>query len=195
MLGGAMLRLKGHIEERTFPEQVMESSGQNLRRCLQCGKCSGSCPITSQAVGGPRRLIARILGGMREQALSDPTWWYCVSCGACATRCPVEINMYAVSTALCQMAAEQGIEASEPAIHLFEELFLKSVEKNGRVREINTVAAFNLHMHQPFADAAIAAKMVQKGMISPLAMLRKGRRNLQVSRIFEKTRQQQKGKA
>jgi heterodisulfide reductase subunit C len=190
-----MLRLKGQIEEREFLDQVMERSGQNLLQCLQCGKCSGSCPIASQNVGGPRRLIARILSGMREQALHDSTWWYCVSCGTCATRCPVEINMYAVSTTLCEMAAEQGIQASEPGIHLFEELFLKSVEKSGRVREINTVAAFNLRMRRPFADAAIGAKMMQRGVISPVAMLRKGRRDRRVSRIFEKIRQQQKRKA
>lgn len=103
--------------------------------------------------------------------------------------------MYAVSTALCEMAAEQGIEASEPGIHLFEELFLKSVEKNGRVREINTVAAFNLRMRRPFADAAIGVKMMQKGVISPISMLRKGQRDRQVSRIFEKIRQKQKQKA
>lgn len=190
-----MFRLKGQIEENAFLDQVMERSGQNLRQCLQCGKCSGSCPVTSQAVGGPRRLIARILSGMQEQALNDPTWWYCVSCGTCATRCPVEINMYAVATALCEMAAEQGIEACEPDIHLFEELFLKSVEKNGRVREINTVAAFNLRRLRPFADAAIGARMMQKGVISPVAVLRKGRRDRQVSRIFQKIRQQQKQKA
>jgi heterodisulfide reductase subunit C2 len=132
---------------------------------------------------------------MQEQALKDPTWWYCVSCGTCATRCPVEINMYAVSTALCEMAAEQGIEASEKGIHLFEELFLKSVEKNGRLREITTVAAFNFRMGRPFADMAIGTKMVQKGVFSPFAMLRKGHRDSRVNRIFQKIRQQQKQKA
>lgn len=190
-----MFRLKGQIEEKAFLDQVMERSGQNLLQCLQCGKCSGSCPITSSTVGGPRRLIARILSGMQAEALKDPTWWYCVSCGTCATRCPVEINMYAVSTVLCEMAAEQGIEASEPGIHLFEELFLKSVEKNGRVRELNTVVAFNLRSLRPFADAAIGAKMMKKGVMSPTAMLRMNRKDRQVTRIFQKIRQQQKQKA
>lgn len=190
-----MFRLKGQIEEKVFLDQVMERSGQNLLQCLQCGKCSGSCPIASLNVGGPRRLIARILSRMQEQALKDPTWWYCVSCGTCATRCPVEINMYAVSTALCEMAAEQGIEASEPGIHLFEELFLKSVEKNGRVRELNTVMAFNLRSLRPFADAAIGARMARKGLVSPVALLRRGRRDRKVTEIFQKVRQQQKQKA
>ena len=186
-----MLRLKANVEEKAFLEQVMERSGQKLLQCLQCGKCSGGCPITSQTVGGPRRLIARILGGMQQEALTDPTWWFCVSCGTCATRCPVEINMYAVSTTLCEMAAEHGIKPSEPDIHLFEELFVKSVEKNGRVRELNTVVGFNLRTLRPFADAVIGAKMALRGVVSPAAMLRKGRSDRQVAQIFEKIRQQQ----
>jgi heterodisulfide reductase subunit C len=190
-----MFRLKGLTEEKAFLEQVIERSGQDLLKCLQCGKCSGSCPITGHSVGGPRRLIARILSGMQEQALMDPTWWYCVSCGTCATRCPVEINMYAVSTTLCEMAAEQGIKASEPGIHLFEELFLKSVEKNGRVRELNTVVEFNLRSLRPFADAAIGAKMALKGVVSPTALLPKGRKDRRVAQIFQKIRQEQKQKA
>ncbi len=190
-----MFRLKGRAEEKALLNQVMERSGQNLLRCLQCGKCSGSCPIISPAVGGPRRLIARILSGMQEEALRDPTWWYCVSCGTCASRCPVEINVYAVSTALCEIAAEQGVQASEPGIHLFEDLFLKSVAKNGRVRELHTVMEFNLRSLRPFNDAMIGAKMALKGVVSPAAMLRLGRRDQQVTRIFEKIRQKQKQKA
>jgi heterodisulfide reductase subunit C2 len=184
-----MFRLKGNVQEKRFLDQVVERSGQDLLRCLQCGKCSGSCPITSQTVGGPRRLIARILSGMQEAVLKDPTWWYCVSCGTCATRCPVEINMYAVSTTLCEMAAEKGIHASEPGIHLFEELFLKSVQKNGRVKELNTVMQFNLKSLRPFADAAIGAKMALKGIITPAALLPTGESDPQVTQIFQKIRQ------
>jgi heterodisulfide reductase subunit C len=189
MLGQAMFRLKGNAKEKNFLDQVIERSGQDLLRCLQCGKCSGSCPITTQTVGGPRRLIARILSGMEEAALTDPTWWYCVSCGTCATRCPVEINTYAVATTLCEMAAEKGIKASEPEIHLFEELFLKSVQKNGRVRELNTVMQFNLRTRRPFADAAIGTKMALKGLITPAALLPKDGSDPQVTNIFQKIRQ------
>ena len=190
-----MLRLKGHATEKKFLDEVIERSGQDLLRCLQCGKCSGGCPITSETVGGPRRLIARILGGMKEEALRDPTFWYCVSCGTCATRCPVEINTYALSTTLCEMAAEEGIEPSEPGIHLFEELFLKSVEKNGRVRELHTGMEFNLRSLRPFADAAIGIRMALKGLITPTAMLSKVRSDEKVTQIFQNIQQKQKQKA
>jgi heterodisulfide reductase subunit C len=184
-----MLRLRGQSEERDFLGEVMARSGQNLLECLQCGKCSGSCPITSETVGGPRRLIAQILSGMREEALRDPTWWYCVSCGSCASRCPVEINTYEVSTALCEMAEEAGIKPSEPGIHLFEELFLKSVQENGRVQEIQAVLQYNLKSFRPWADATIGMKLMMRGALSPAAMIKSGHKDPKVGQIFRRINQ------
>lgn len=179
-----MYRLKGTPEERHFMTDVIHRSGQNLLECLQCGRCTASCPISSPTVGGPRRLIAQILCGMREDALRDPTWWYCVSCGTCASRCPVEINMYHVATTLCEMAAEAGIDPIEPSIHLFEDLFLRSVRRYGRVRELKTVMRYNLQMRQPFKDAGKGLRLILKGAISPLGMMRGGRKDEVIERIF-----------
>jgi heterodisulfide reductase subunit C2 len=189
-----MLRLTGDSEERSFLEQVIARSGQNLLECLQCGKCSGSCPITSETVGGPRRLIAQILTGMRQQALEDPTWWYCISCGSCASRCPVEINMYAVATTLCEMAADEGVKATEPDIHLFEDLFLKSVQKYGRVQELKAVMQYNLRSFKPFKDAAVGIKMMLRGVVTPQALLKVPAKDPKVSAIFDRVRQREDGR-
>ena len=181
-----MIRMTGAAAEKDFPSRVIEESGQNLLACLQCGKCSGGCPISSEEVGGPRRLIAEILYGSKRQALEDPTWWYCVACGTCMTRCPVEINMYAVATALAEMAEREGIAPSEPDIHLFEELFLKSVERYGRAKELKVAMNFNLRTRQPFKDLAAGMAMMKKGMISPLEFLKGGRSDERVARIFSR---------
>jgi hypothetical protein len=69
------------------------------------------------------------------------------------------------------------------------------VEKNGRVREINAVMEFNMRSLRPFADAAIGAKMALKGVISPMAILRRGHRDKKVTEIFNKIRQKQQQKA
>ncbi|MDR3566404.1 MAG: 4Fe-4S dicluster domain-containing protein [Syntrophobacteraceae bacterium] len=184
-----MLTLKGTPSEREFLHHVIRESGQNLLECLQCGKCSGGCPITSNEVGGPRRLIAEILSGMKEAALGDPTWWYCVSCGTCATRCPVEINMYKVSTVLCEIAGKEDFAPSEPDIHRFEELFLKSVEEHGRVEELQTAMIFNLRSWKPFRDATKGLQLMLKGAISFKDLLPgKKAKQTEAGRIFEKVR-------
>lgn len=181
-----MTRLTGAAAEKDFLTQVMAESGQNLLECLQCGKCSGGCPITSAEVGGPRRLIAEILYGLKEAALKDPTWWYCVSCGTCMTRCPVEINMYRVATALCEMAERDKIRPSEPDIHLFEELFLKSVKKYGRAKELKVVRDFNLRTLRPFKDLRQGLSLMFKGAIDPKEMFKESPSNERIARIFSR---------
>ncbi len=188
-----MTRLKGTPRERDFLTQVVERSGQNLLDCLQCGKCSGSCPIASETVGGPRRLIAQILSGMKDSALRDPTWWYCVSCGSCASRCPVEINAYEVSTTLCEMAEEEGVAPSEPGIRLFEEVFLNSVRKNGRVQELKAVMQYNMRTLDPFKDALKGIKLMAKGAINPKDMMAKAKEDPKISRIFERVERTRHG--
>ena len=186
-----MTRLNGAAAEKDFLARVVEESGQNLTACIQCGKCSGGCPIASAEVGGPRRLIARIQYGQKRQALEDPTWWYCVACGTCMTRCPVEINMYRVATALCEIAEHEGVAPSEPDIHLFEELFVKSVERHGRANELRVVAAFNLRTRQPFKDLGSGLTLMRKGAISPGEMLKGSRTDERITRLF--ARLQRKG--
>jgi len=188
-----MLRLTGDPSERAFLNQIIQDSGQNLLECLQCGKCSAGCPIASEAVGGPRQLIAAILIGMKERALQDPTWSYCVSCGTCATRCPVEINMYSVATTLCEMAEKERISPPEKDIHLFENLFLKSVRKHGRVQELRTVMEFNLRTLNPFKDLAQGLTLMRKGAISPFDILKGKKKNQAVSRLFSKVEQVENG--
>jgi heterodisulfide reductase subunit C len=179
-----MIRLTGAAAEKEFLHRVMEESGQNLLACIQCGKCSGGCPITTDGVGGPRRLVAQILNGAKQQALADPTWWHCVTCGTCMTRCPVEINMFKVATALCEMAEREGVAPSEPEIHLFEELFLKSVERHGRAQELKIVAAFNLRTRHPFKDMGAGLALMRKGAISPFEVLRRSHADERVARVF-----------
>ncbi len=181
-----MIRINGAATDAEFLSRVVAESGQNLDACIQCGKCSGGCPITSEDVGGPRRLIAEILYGAKKEALADPTWWYCVACGTCMTRCPVEINMYRVATALCEMAEREGVAPSEPAIHRFEELFLKSVQRHGRANELRVAAAFNFKSFRPFKDLSTGLTLARKGAIGPGSMLHGSAKDERVARIFER---------
>ncbi len=184
-----MMRLTGSAAERDFLARVVEESGQDLSACIQCGKCSGGCPITSDEVGGPRRLIAEILYGAKREALRDPTWWYCVACGTCMTRCPVEIDVSRVATVLCEMAEHAGLEPSEPSIHLFEKLFVDSVEAHGRANELRVTAGLNMRTRQPFKDMGAAMTMFRKGTIGPGDFLKAHRATPAITRIFSKVRE------
>ncbi len=189
-----MLRLTGDPGERDFLNQVIQESGQDLRECLQCGKCTAGCPIASEKVGGPRQLIASLLMGWKERALQDPTWLYCVSCGTCAARCPVEINMYAVASTLAEMAEREKILPSEKDIPLFEKLFLQSVLRHGRVQELRTLVEFNLRSRKPFKDAALGLTLWRKQAISPFDLFGRGKNNRLAKRLFTRVQELKQGK-
>jgi Fe-S oxidoreductase len=59
--------------------------------CLDCGVCTGSCPVARVFPDfSPRQIIERALYGLED--LSDPTIWSCLTCAQCSVRCPTNIN-------------------------------------------------------------------------------------------------------
>ena len=61
---------------------------EGLFSCLQCGSCSGTCPLSIYMDFAPRRIIALVREGFREEALSSQTIWLCACCYSCAVHCP-----------------------------------------------------------------------------------------------------------
>ena len=59
--------------------------------CLDCGVCTGSCPVARVFPEfSPRQIIERSLYDLEE--LSDHTIWSCLTCAQCSVRCPADIN-------------------------------------------------------------------------------------------------------
>ena len=47
--------------------------GGQVLSCIQCGTCSGSCPVSFAMEHTPRRIFAMVRAGMRDQVLSSTT--------------------------------------------------------------------------------------------------------------------------
>jgi heterodisulfide reductase subunit D len=59
--------------------------------CLDCGVCTGSCPVAKVFPDfSPRQIIERSLYDLEDP--SDGTIWSCLTCARCSGRCPAEIN-------------------------------------------------------------------------------------------------------
>ncbi|MCF8082095.1 MAG: (Fe-S)-binding protein [Deltaproteobacteria bacterium] len=59
--------------------------------CLDCGVCTGSCPVAKVFPDfSPRQIIERSLYDL--EAPSDPTLWSCLTCAQCSVRCPANID-------------------------------------------------------------------------------------------------------
>ena len=78
-----------------FLEKVIGATpdGAHIRKCLQCGTCSGICPHGFAMEHPPRSLIAALRADDWHGVLESDTIWLCVSCFACASVCPVEIPL------------------------------------------------------------------------------------------------------
>ena len=52
------------------------NGGEKMSLCMQCGMCSGSCPIGTEMDHGPRKLFMMIRAGMKDDVFnSSTTWW------------------------------------------------------------------------------------------------------------------------
>jgi len=59
--------------------------------CLDCGVCTGSCPVARIFPDfSPRQIIERSLYELEEP--SDDTIWSCLTCAQCSVRCPANID-------------------------------------------------------------------------------------------------------
>jgi Fe-S oxidoreductase len=63
-----------------------------LKRCYQCGRCSGVCQISKVQKFTPSRIIQMILEGFEEKILESGVLWDCISCNTCLQYCPEGIN-------------------------------------------------------------------------------------------------------
>jgi Fe-S oxidoreductase len=72
--------------------------------CLDCGKCTGSCPLARVDLNySPRRIVERVVFGDAESLIADPQLWSCMTCGLCSTRCPSDVDF---SRFIVEMRAE-----------------------------------------------------------------------------------------
>ncbi|GBE44371.1 sn-glycerol-3-phosphate dehydrogenase subunit C [bacterium BMS3Bbin10] len=82
--------------------------GDKLSMCMQCGVCSGSCPIGTQMDYGPRKLFMMIRAGMKEEVMTSNTMWSCTSCYRCVVRCPRGVPVTYILQDLAAKSVELG---------------------------------------------------------------------------------------
>ena len=59
--------------------------------CIDCSKCTGSCPIgKAGSVYSPRLLVQHLVLDGRDP--SDTELWRCLTCGLCRERCPSDVD-------------------------------------------------------------------------------------------------------
>ena len=69
-------------------EQILRISGVNPRKCMRCGKCSGTCPSYDEMEYHPHQFVYMVESSDIETLKNSPSIYKCLSCFACVDRCP-----------------------------------------------------------------------------------------------------------
>lgn len=109
--------------------------GERIRHCLQCGLCSGSCPLSLYMDYTPRRLMHLSREGFKEEVLSSLTIWLCTCCYACMVECPKKINITHMMYALKERAIEEHVYPKRFPMPVLAREFAKAVKRHGRITE------------------------------------------------------------
>jgi heterodisulfide reductase subunit C len=166
-----------------FPEEVASMpGGRALFACIQCGTCSGTCPLSTYMDYAPRKIIAMTRAGFKEEVLHSLTIWLCASCYACSVECPRQIKIADFMAELKQRVIQEEVYPKRfPGAVLAREFF-DSVRSRGR----NTESRLVLRLYAKTNPLQLM-RQVRLG----LRLMRTGRFSLRAEAIRQK-RQLQK---
>jgi heterodisulfide reductase subunit C len=122
--------------DKSFPAEIMASpGGEKLEHCMQCGTCSGVCPLTIYMDSPPRRIIYLTRAGFRNEVLKSNTLWLCASCYACMVDCPKGIHITDIMYALKQRAIRENLYPRRFPVPILAREFFNMVHSRGRTSE------------------------------------------------------------
>ena len=110
--------------------------GQWVKMCMQCGVCSGSCPLGPYWEHPPQEIFMMIRAGKREEVLSSDSMWMCTSCYNCIVRCPRELPITHIMHGLATYAKKLGLVPKNQPTAQFSQIFWDNMMKKGRVNEL-----------------------------------------------------------
>ena len=73
-------------------DEIIRISGTNPKACMQCGKCSGTCPSYDDMEFHPHQIVRMVETGDLEKLLKSKSLYRCLSCLACLERCPRQVE-------------------------------------------------------------------------------------------------------
>ncbi len=97
--------------DRSFLEVI--DPLEKLRRCIQCGTCSTTCPTSYAMDYTPRQVWRMVNLGMRDEVLKSRTFWLCTTCKSCQVQCPRGIDLMEAMIALKEYSFNHDINVPD----------------------------------------------------------------------------------
>jgi heterodisulfide reductase subunit C len=155
--------------DRSFTNEVINTpGGEGVLECIQCGTCSGACPLSIYMDYPPRRIMAMVREGFKEEVLSSKTIWLCASCYACTVECPQNIKITDVMYILKRMAIREKKYPKGFAIPVLASTFFEMVKSRGRATESKIVMSLwaKTSLMNFIKNAGFGLNLLKKGRLS-----------------------------
>ena len=134
-----------------FGQEIKSVPGcEDLEHCIQCGTCSGVCPLSIYMDYTPRQVMELVRSDFKNEVLQCLAIWLCASCYACSVECPRQIRITDIMYELKQRAIKEGVYPKRFPIPVLAQEFSEMVKKNGRITEMMLVMKLFLKTN-PFA--------------------------------------------
>jgi len=183
------------LRRRFLEEAEVVPGGDRISQCLQCGTCTGSCPVSYAMDISPRMVIALFRAGQIEEILRSRTIWICASCYMCTTRCPQSIKITDLLYALKRTAIDAGLYPERFPVYLLSKNFARIVNRYGRNQEMLLIMLYYLRRNPLglLRLMPLGLSMLRRGRISLFPKKIKGvgaiRKILQASKELELPRE------
>jgi quinone-modifying oxidoreductase, subunit QmoC len=129
------IKYEGELDAGFTAKVAKMAHGEKFFTCIQCGTCSATCPVSHYMDFTPRKIIAMVREGFKDEVLGSLTIWLCASCYSCTCDCPREIKITDVMYALKQMAIAEKVYPKRFPIPIMAQEFFRYVEREGRNSE------------------------------------------------------------
>jgi len=91
------------IDPKTFIKDYQ------LNVCVQCGTCTGGCPVKFRSPLNMRRLVRETIFTANPSSLfKRPELWACTTCSTCSLRCPAGVKNVELIMGIRNFLANQG---------------------------------------------------------------------------------------
>lgn len=165
---GLAVKLEADLDKDFGETIAKEAHGEKLFGCIQCGNCSAACPLSVWMDYTPRKVIAMVRAGFKQEVLSNRTIWLCASCYQCTVECPKGIKITDVMYALKREAIENKIYPKNLPVPILARTFFNEVKRTGRINEIFLLSNYYLHYNifKMLGYASLGIKLFMKRRLS-----------------------------
>ena len=102
-------------KQKELAEQIRRISGVNPKKCMKCGKCSGTCPAYDEMDYHPHQFVDMVQQGKVDELINSRGIWNCLTCFACVERCPRNVKPANVIEAVrLALIRQQGMDHLKP---------------------------------------------------------------------------------